>query len=580
MTAIDHKENDLEQRLRTHYQHHYAPPPTAGEFWTRIQPELDRQERIVSQSISRSSSSKSRSKLRNSRCSSGLVSRIGLLVAKKQNVPMQRQVKTNISESLTESEQTRADSPDFRRSERRPRPLSRRSLEVSIAVLVVASLLLGWFAVTRWRNMQGNGPSLFNYVTQSGEVGYDENWTPDSKHLVFSIHNLDTNQYRYLVWDAVTGKAKQTLTVKLPASVVGKGMLDSLDGQYALIRTNGASSQEWELKLANLLTGKVTLIYQATFQGQNASDRPQAAFSKDSKFIAFIGADQRIYIWDIASSKIIQITDPVILSGASSVGQFAWSGDNKRLMVQSSPATKINPERLQVWSVQSGRTLLNFLDTPAITLVPPYLDLSGGGFAGLSPDGTRLLTYNQQKGVLTERASDTLKVLQTFPIKLGQHDVGYSVFWEVNGTRVLWQDAESVHIWNAHTGRLVLTLSSKDSSQELIVPSSGRYITHGIPGNRLEIWDMLTGTKVRTILLAMKPNWVVWSPDGTYLDVNDDAQHGQLFNALTGKLVSNYQGNSVMLSPDGHFLEIGTNLLFPRGGNLIRYGKEQIVSVP
>src|SRR5712692_7858884 len=77
-------------------------------------------------------------------------------------------------------------------------------------------------------------------------------WTPDGKHLVFVIYTIATNQYRYLVWDAASGKARQTLAIKLPSSVVGKGMLDSLDGHYALIRTNGATPQVWLLNRQHL----------------------------------------------------------------------------------------------------------------------------------------------------------------------------------------------------------------------------------------------------------------------------------------------------------------------------------------
>jgi WD40 repeat protein len=482
-------------------------------------------------------------------------------------------------ESATKAEQAETDSPRFTQ---RKRPLRRRlshTLEASITVLMVVSLLLGWFAVTKWRSAQGNGPALFTYVSQPGQVEYDSHWTPDGEHLVFVIYTIATNQYRYLVWDAATGKARQTLAIKLPSSVVGKGMLDSLDGHYALIRTNGATPQVWVLKLANILTGQVKLIYQGTYQGQNASDLPPAIFSGKSKYAAFVGANERIYIWDIAAGKVLQITDPLTLSSKARVEQFAWSADDKRLMAESSPAGFVKPERLQVWSAQSGHTLLNFVETPAISLIPPLLG-PGGGFAGLSPDGTRVLTYNQQTGVFTERASNTLKVLQTFSVKLGLPDSGgYGVFWEANGTRILWQNYQSVYVWNASTGRLVLTLSSKNASSALLVPSGGRYMTGVQSGNLLEIWDMVTGTKVRTIALAIKPLSVIWSPDGKYLDLNDGNQKGQFFNALTGKPITHYQGNGALLSPDGQSIAILTNLPVSQTSNDLRHAMVQILSV-
>jgi WD40 repeat protein len=111
------------------------------------------------------------------------------------------------------------------------------------------------------------------------------------------------------------------------------------------------------------------------------------------------------------------------------------------------------------------------------------------------------------------------------------------------------------------------------------VPSGGRYITRGQPGNLLEIWDMVTGTKVRTIVLAIKPLAVIWSPDGKYLDLNDGNQNGQFFNALTGKPITNYQGNVVLLSPDGQSLAILTNLSVPQTSNDFRHAIVQILPV-
>lgn len=545
MTEIDHDESNLEQRLRKHYQQRYEPPPVPSVVWTRVQPDLDKREKSASRFTQRPK---------------WLPALAEFLVARRQDAFVQRQEEDNLMESATTAEQAETDSLRFTQRKRPHRWRLRHTLEAAIAVLMVMSLLLGWFAVTKWRSAQENGPALFTYVSQPGEVEYDSHWTSDGKHLVFVIYTIATNQYRYLVWDAATGKAKQTLAIKLPSSVVGKGMLDSLDGHYALIRTNGATPQAWLLKLANTLTGQVKLIYQGTYQGQNASDLPPAIFSGNSKYVAFVGSNERIYIWDIAAGKVLQITDPLTLSRRARVEQFAWSADDKHIMAESSPAGFVKPERLQVWSAQSGHTLLNFVETPAISLVPPLLG-PGGGFAGLSPDGTRVLTYNQQTGVLTERESNTLKVLQTFSVKVGlPNSGGYGVFWEANGTRILWQNYQSVYIWNASTGRLVLTLSSKNTSSVLLVPSGGRYITRGQPGNLLEIWDMVTGTKVRTIALAIKPQAVIWSPDGKYLDLNDGNRNGQIFNALTGKLITNYQGDGALLSPDGQSITTQTNL--------------------
>ena len=480
--------------------------------------------------------------------------------------------------SATKIDKAQTDSPRFIPNQQPLRRRLRYTLEAVIAVLVVASLVLGWFAVTKWRSEQGTGPTLFTYTSQPGEHAFGFRWTPDGKHLTFTMLTVATNQYRYryLVWDAATGKARQTLTISIPYPTPNNPdglLLNSLDGRYALNMARGAIKQIWTVKLANTLTGQVKLIYQGIYQGHDVSDIPAAAFSGDSKYVAFIAADERIHIWGIAVGKVIQTTDPLALSGTAGAQQLVWSTDDKRLMAESPSSGQL--KRLQVWGAQTGHTILNIVETPAMSLFPSLLE-PGGGFWGLSPDGTRILTYNMQKRAFTERESSTLKVLKVFSVQIG---APYTVFWEANGTRILLQSNQTAYIWNASTGKLVSTLSLKNTSQTLLIPSGTRYITRGQPGNLLEIWDMVTGTKVRTIALAISPLAVIWSPDGKYLNLNDGNNNGQIYDALSGHLITNYQGDGALLSPDGQYVATQKNLFDPQTNSFLQ-AIVQILHVP
>src|SRR5258708_7245785 len=96
------------------------------------------------------------------------------------------------------------------------RPLSHRVqhlLEASIAAVLVASLLLGWFAILRTHSTQGAPTPFFTYTGQPGEDLYDLQWTPDRHYLTFMAckHVGPNASCRYLIWSEATGKVKQTL---------------------------------------------------------------------------------------------------------------------------------------------------------------------------------------------------------------------------------------------------------------------------------------------------------------------------------------------------------------------------------
>lgn len=531
-------ENNLEQRLRKHYRQHYASPSAPEVVWARVQPDLDIPGEVTPRFT------------RRARWLSALT---GFLIASKQDAFSQSQEDAH----FTQNAQGESEKPRPIQARRPLRGRLRHTLEVAIAVLMVASLVLGWFAVTRWRSAQGNGPALYTYISQPGEYVYDLNWTPDGKHLMFVIYTQATNHYSYMIWDTATGKARQTLAIGLPAAFIGSDILDSSDGHYALIRTGDAAKHLWVLELANVLTGQTKLIYQGTPQGQNASsDTTAAAFSADSKYVAFIGADERVHIWDIAAGKMIQTTDPLVTSGTVGSQWFTWSLDGKRIMVKSDGLKS----RLQVWSVQTGHTLLNIAETPSISFFSWAPEL--GNLGGLSLDGTRILTFNGQTGVIVERESSTLKVLHTFSVRVtplpGGARANGEPLWVANGTRIFFQEGQAVYLWDGATNKLISTISLQDDPESNVsITLVGKYITLWKRGNLVEIWDIVTGTKVRTIaptITVQGQDGGSTSSDGRYLLLNDYNGNGQIYSVLTGRLIMNYQGDNALLPPDARYV--------------------------
>jgi WD40 repeat protein len=347
----------------------------------------------------------------------------------------------------------------------------------------------------------------------------------------------------------------------------------SPDTRYLLISTDGVTKQTEILKLADILTGQVTLIYQGVYQGQSSSATPPAVFSNDNKYIAFVGVDWRIHIWDIAAGKIILTSDTMRLTrGLTSWNWMSWSADDKRILVENVLNARKNLITLQVWDAQTGHRLANIVGTPTMSLffAPP------DGFATLgdfSPDGTRILTYNQQAGTFEERETSTLKVLLTFHVRLIAAETGGCglciPYWQASGTRLFLLQDHKVTAWDALTGQLLSTIPFQGNIRPQAL---GRYLALNLKGNMIEIRDMATGAHVRTIAPVVDAYFMVWLPDSNYLDITDGRQsYGQIYNALTGKLIVSYQGdNYASLSPDLRYIAIPHDTHDPRSGDLIK----------
>jgi WD40 repeat protein len=134
--------------------------------------------------------------------------------------------------------------------------------------------------------------------------------------------------------------------------------------------------------------------------------------------------------------------------------------------------------------------------------------------------------------------------------------------WVADGTRVFMQINHALYLWDA-TGKLIATISLQDDPQANVgVILAGEHIALPKQGNLLEIWDIVTGTKLRTISAGIRVGLVSWSLDGKYLAINDREKNGQIYNALTGQFLMDYQGDSASVSPNGKYIftETSTDL--------------------
>lgn len=434
----------------------------------------------------------------------------------------------------------------------------RRLVEVGLAAVLVASLLLGWSAILHTHSTLGTKPTpLFSYTSQLGERIESPTWTPDKRYLTFMACQYTTISCRYLVWNVATGKVEQTLTIGAPIPNPGAyGITTSPDGRYVFMTIYSTANSTGTAELANILTGQVKQIPHVNVRNSSA------AFSSDSKFLAFLGDDGYLHIWNIATGQTILSSEPLGVSGEA---MLTWSMDNKWVNVapilDTGAANTPAFNTLQMWNAQTGHRLANIVETPTMSLI--------GGLGGLSPDEQRILTYNPQAGTFAVRDTSALQVLQTLQIQehLPAHPSVITT-WLAGGTRILLADNQQGSLWNPMTGQRInsFSLTNVQSFGPAIVSISGgkgQYIAcfqNG--GQQLDIRDALTGMIVNSIRLTRKPWFSNWLSGDRYLTVmgrNPDS--GQLYDALTGRLILSYEGVDVgfLLSSDSKYLAVTNN---------------------
>ncbi len=539
MTEFKHDANDLEQRLRDYYQRRYEQPPNPALIWARVQPQLDCQEHSQSGLLHQAK---------------WLPGFIGHLAVRQQAALKERYKEhTFMDEKIHEEailiDQTSAHDPRFTKN---TPPLRRRVqhlVEAGIAAVLVAGLLLGWFAITRLHSDQAQPMPLFTYTSQPGETMENGvSWTPDKRYITFmACNHIPLHEScRYLAWNVATGKVKQTFAL---SEGNGMGSVRSSDGRYAFVVTWDLTTNIGTARLINILTGQVKQIY----QGGHYQPFVWAAFSHDSKSLAFIdGRD--IQVWDVATGKLRLTSDPIFVPGGEqAMGtinlQVNWSGDDKRIGLGVYPASGSNG--LQVWDARTGHRLATIVEMPGMAL------------SSLSPDMRYVLTYDPQKEMFAVRDTDTLKILQSFPGQLNPPDAGVLPAWVDSGARLLLRQNQQAIIWNTTTGQQVAScpltnVQGLESPASAITGSEeGHYTACLQQDNQLTILDSLTGSTVNTFPLKIHPRFFSWWNSSKYLFVQDKDTRfgGQVYNALSGQPALSYTG-TVSLSPDGTSLAV------------------------
>ena len=179
-----------------------------------------------------------------------------------------------------------------------------------------------------------------------------------------------------------------------------------------------------------------------------------------------------ILIWDVGTGAV---KHRFTVSGSIGEGDLAFSPDGKRFAVSISGHLYDAADVVQWWDLETGG-LLQTVPNP------------GSGVLTFSPDGT----------LLAADGFDDLKL-------------------PVNNIRY-----QTIRLWDVNTGVLLRSwrYPEGDSLESLVFHPNGKILAsghHGWPNGIIRLWDVQTGSELKTLTGANHPHRLVFSPDGQFL---------------------------------------------------------------
>lgn len=345
--------------------------------------------------------------------------------------------------------------------------------------------------------------------------------------------------------DAATAQAKAEQQAEIALS-------NQLIAQSQFLKTTGNSDNNLALLLAIL-----SLKIQPSFEGRQflqditvASlvanfDHDGAvktiAISNNNKYLAIgtSGNDNSIYIWEIATKKMIaqlHHLDGVISVMFSPDGKFVISGglDNT----------------IRVWKTISGEEVTQIKnDSISYPLV-------------FSPNGIYAAASSNYDGII--RVWDIyqgVEISQIYPDMIAFPNISYIAFiaFSPDGKYILSGGNENtVRISDIQTGRMIYRLNHDAPVSSGVFSSDGKYIVSGSYDNTARVWEADTGIEISRMTHLGPVLSVSFSPDGKYILSTSEDHTARIWDTLTGAEVSRTTHLSSVLiasfSQDGRYV--------------------------
>lgn len=239
-----------------------------------------------------------------------------------------------------------------------------------------------------------------------------------------------------------------------------------------------------------------------TFKMQSDKDRElvaKLAFSHDGHLLVAGDQDGRVYEWDVRSGAPLLVTT---LAQRNPVTALAFSPDGLTLLA-------------------SAGNLVHRLSAKPMAPVTMW----GGSpqLGGFSPDGRRVVTWNERTIQVWDVASGTVLARQTQP-----NGVVYAFFGEdANTVLAIEEDNQGINVWDVSDGRLIRRIAPADPSTSTTgwraadVSSDGALFAATIDQGgkpRINVWRTRTGALLASLTeIAYQPNELMLSGDGGHV---------------------------------------------------------------
>ena len=310
------------------------------------------------------------------------------------------------------------------------------------------------------------------------------------------------------------------------------------------------ASSSWDktVQVWESATGQRLLTYTGHVQGATS-----VSWSPESTRLVSAGFDGSLHVWRAADgAPVWRYQDQAYTPYTPNFTYFpnvAWAADGNRIATVGFPVRLPSELTLttMLWDATSGQRVLVY-DEPNSQRV------------AWSPDSARLATGGVEQTVTVWPAppvSGSAAATPTAPADHGASASGpyppkiwsyhgdmayvYGLVWSPDGTRlascgekpiVLFASNGGVRIWDAATGRRVLTYSGHSASVDLRALAwspDGRYLASGGSDQVVRVWDARTGqdlvtyyghvdqTPIYDVANPYEITAIAWSPDSTRL---------------------------------------------------------------
>jgi WD40 repeat protein len=351
----------------------------------------------------------------------------------------------------------------------------------------------------------GGGQELQRFSSHSDTV-LDVAFSPDGASLAGAGRDG-----KVFIWDAQNGAER--LVIALEDTEINT--IDySPDGSLIAAGADDATVYVWDAT-----TGEEVFLLEGHLYGIN-----EVAFSPEGDYLASASVDLSVRLWDVEDGAPLD----VLRGHASSVETVDWSADGRMLATTSQDGTA------RLWALSDGRQI--------VSLAGHNNGLSGAIF---SPDNATLTTASLDGS------------LRRWDLSFAPEDGAYQVAYSSGGTTLATAGTAGVHLWEARTGKLMLSIPSDVEISAIAYAPNGNRLAMADTDGLIQIVDTESGEALATMeghegLVSR----LAWSPDGTTVASASFDGSARLWNAEEGseQLVfgeHTVEVSAISFSPDG-----------------------------